>query len=162
MRYLAVLTLTFVLASSTAGVALAQETPTEVGRRAVDIERGLMSPFCPGLTLYTCTSPAAAEWRRDIHEMVGAGMTDPEIRERLQARVPGFDISGQPAGERSWTLPVTAGILATLLFFVAVWRIRRSEDDGDGDDGEPERLDDDEAEALDARIDAELELLDAA
>ncbi|MCA9604255.1 MAG: cytochrome c-type biogenesis protein CcmH [Myxococcales bacterium] len=154
--------LTILLATSlAAGSALAQETSAEAARRAVDLERELMSPFCPGLTLYSCTSPNAAVWRSDIHAMVRQGVSSEEIRTRLQARVPGFDLTGRPAGDRSWTLPVAAGVLATLLLVVALARMRRRRP---GDTEEP--LDTAEPgtddESLEARIDEELENLDAA
>ncbi|MEZ4340969.1 MAG: hypothetical protein R3B82_30460, partial [Sandaracinaceae bacterium] len=68
---------------------------------------------------------------------------------------------GRPAGDRSWTLPVAAGVLATLLLVVALARMRRRRP---GDTEEP--LDTAEPgtddESLEARIDEELENLDAA
>ncbi len=152
----AALLLAVVLAARTGH---AQAPPDDAGRRAVSLERELMSPFCPGLTLYSCTSPSAAEWRRDIHSMVRSGLDDTEIRARLQARVPGFDLTGRPAGNRSWTLPVAAGVLATLLLAIAAYRLRprrRAAAVPEDDETEPEE------DALDARIDEALEELDAA
>ena len=45
-------------------------------RRAQRLADDLKSPFCPGKTLKTCTSPNAAKVRRDIQEMVLQGMSD--------------------------------------------------------------------------------------
>ena len=48
-------------------------------RRAQRLADDLKSPFCPGKTLKTCTSPNAAVVRRDIQEMVLKGMSDEAI-----------------------------------------------------------------------------------
>lgn len=162
MRTLSALGAALVSIALATGVAHAQgETPAQAARRAVDLERELMSPFCPGLTLYSCTSSNAAAWRADIHAMVRQGMTNGEIRARLQARVPGFDLTGRPAGDRSWVLPLAAAVLATLLLVVALARMRRRRrDEPPADDAEPTDAAADET--LEARIDEELEHLDTA
>jgi cytochrome c-type biogenesis protein CcmH/NrfF len=149
------------LLATLAAAALAVATPLAVqaqdaeARRAVAIERETMSPFCPGMTLYTCPSPAAGEWRRDIRQWVDEGLGEREIRARLQARVPDFDLSGRPAGDRSWTLPVAAGVLATLLLVVVAVRVRRR-----GGDPEPPEEAGRGPDDLDARLDRELEALE--
>src|SRR5690606_7766162 len=54
--------------------ALAQsavsETPDEQSRRAAEIYKTTMSPFCPGRTIDACPSPYATEWRDDIRQWV--------------------------------------------------------------------------------------------
>lgn len=157
----AVLALSLVLVGGLLSVpARADEPSAAQSRRAVAIERETMSPFCPGMTLYTCPSPNASRWRSDIREMLDEGLDETEIRARLQARAPGFDLSGQPAGGRSWTLPALAGALATLLLALVAWRLRRGRAPGAreaaGDEGS-EREDD---PRLDARLEDELAALE--
>ena len=131
---------------------LAQETPDE-GRQVQAIVRNTASPFCPGKTLNSCPSPKAGEWRRDIREWVVDGVPEPEIRDRLQARVPGFDLSIPPV-KSGWVIPVIALALSTLWFVVMARRFR----------GRGVKTRKVEARAqnrnLDARLDEELAALD--
>lgn len=132
--------------------APAEEGPSE-GRQVQTIVRNTVSPFCPGKTLDSCPSPKAGEWRRDIREWVTEGVPNAEIRERLQARVPGFDL-GIPSVKSGWLIPVVAVALSTSWLIVMVRRfrvrsIRRSES-----------LSAHQDHALDARLDEELALLD--
>lgn len=88
-------------------------------RQVQTIVRTTNSPFCPGKTLDSCPSPRAAEWRQDINSWVGEGVPESEIRERLQKRVPSFDLSVAPV-KSGWIIPVVAVLLSTLwLVFVA-------------------------------------------
>jgi len=100
----------------------AAEAPAE-GRQVQAIVRNTASPFCPGKTLNSCPSPKAGEWRRDIRAWVGEGVAEPEIRDRLQARVPGFDLSIPPV-KSGWVIPLIAVALSTLWFVVMAWRFR--------------------------------------
>lgn len=130
----------------------AQDVPTE-SRQAQVIVRNTASPFCPGKTLDSCPSPKAAEWRQDVHQWVAQGVPQDEIRDRLQARVPGFDLSIPPV-KWGWVIPVLALALSTLWFVVMARRVRR----GKGSRrpaSAPERED-----SLDARLDQELAQLD--
>lgn len=131
---------------------LAQETPDE-GRQVQAIVRNTASPFCPGKTLNSCPSPKAGEWRRDIREWVVDGVPEPEIRDRLQSRVPGFDLSIPPV-KSGWVIPVIALALSTLWFVVMARRFR----------GRGVKTRKVEARAqnrnLDARLDQELAALD--
>jgi cytochrome c-type biogenesis protein CcmH/NrfF len=130
----------------------AKDAPAE-GRQVQSIVRNTASPFCPGKTLNSCPSPKAGEWRRDIRAWVGEGVPEPEIRDRLQARVPGFDLSIPPV-KSGWVIPVIAVALSTLWFVVMARRFR-----GRGTRNpqvEAGRQDD----GLDARLDQELAALD--
>ena len=109
------------LALGCASVA-AEAGPNE-GRQVQAIVRNTASPFCPGKTLNSCPSPKAGEWRRDIREWVVDGVPEPEIRDRLQARVPGFDLSIPPV-KSGWVIPVIALALSTLWFVVMAHRFR--------------------------------------
>jgi cytochrome c-type biogenesis protein CcmH/NrfF len=132
--------------------ASAEETPAE-SRQVQSIVRKTASPFCPGKTLDSCPSPKAGEWRRDIREWVGEGVSEPEIRDRLQARVPGFDLSIPPV-KSGWVIPVIAVVLSTWWFVAMARRFRRR--DTSGQEVEARMQD----PTLDARLDEELALLD--
>jgi cytochrome c-type biogenesis protein CcmH/NrfF len=71
------------------------EVSGEVTRKATSISRQTMSPFCPGRTLADCPSEYAAEWRRDIRQMVAEGKSASEIQAELESRV-GGNLSGIP------------------------------------------------------------------
>ena len=130
----------------------AEDAPDD-GRQVQAIVRNTASPFCPGKTLNSCPSPKAGEWRRDIREWVVDGVPEPEIRDRLQARVPGFDLSIPPV-KSGWVIPVIALALSTLWFVVMARRFR-------GRGAKTRRV---EVHAqdrnLDARLDQELASLD--
>jgi cytochrome c-type biogenesis protein CcmH/NrfF len=116
-------------------------------------EFAMLSPFCPGKTLNSCPSPKAGEWRRDIREWVGEGVPEPEIRDRLQARVPGFDLSIPPV-KSGWVIPVVAVVLSTWWFVVMARRFRRRSV------AKPKVEAPTQDPALDTRLDEELALLD--
>ena len=142
---------TVLLALACAG-ASAEDAPNE-GRRVQSIVRHTASPFCPGKTLDSCPSPKAGEWRRDIHRWVSDGVSEPEIRDRLQARVPGFDLSIPPV-KSGWVIPAIAVVLSTFWLIVMARRFYR----GSQRRSEPTRFE--ASEALDARLDDELTQLD--
>ncbi len=127
---------------------------TGESRQAQAIVRTTNSPFCPGKTLDSCPSPRAAEWRQDINGWVADGMPEAEIRDRLQERVPGFDLSPAPV-KSGWVIPAIAVLLSTL-WLIIVGRSfaqppppRRSRPPGPGQDA-----------SLDTRLDEELARLD--
>ncbi len=128
------------------------EPPTE-GRQVQSIVRNTASPFCPGKTLDSCPSPKASAWRRDIQTWVADGVPEPEIRTRLQARVPGFELTLPPV-KAGWVIPLAAVSLSTLWFVVMAWRMRSRRRPGSLR-AEYVRSDD-----LDDRLDHELALLD--
>jgi cytochrome c-type biogenesis protein CcmH/NrfF len=97
---------------------------TGASREAVGIIRSTASPFCPGKTLDSCPSSKAAEWRQDVHDWTRAGVTPEEVRARLQARAPGFDLSVRPA-RWSGLIPLLALLLSTLLMWLVARRILR-------------------------------------
>lgn len=130
----------------------AEEAPTE-SRQVQSIVRNTLSPFCPGKTLDSCPSPRAGEWRRDIRTWVEEGVPEPEIRDRLQARVPTFGLDIPPV-KSGWVIPVAAVVLSTLWFVVMTRRFRRRVAP------KPRVEDRVEAQDLDARLDEELAALD--
>lgn len=149
------LAFTIVLFSLGCSTAPAEDASADESRQVQSIVRNTLSPFCPGKTLNSCPSPRAGEWRRDIRTWVEEGVPEPEIRGRLQARVPTFDLNIPPV-KSGWIIPVSAVALSTLWFVVMVRRFR-------GRAGQKRQFD---VEApprdqnLDARLDEELAALD--
>ncbi len=115
---------------------------TERSRRAYALGGDLMSPFCPGRTLTDCPSPNAAAWREEIRAWVDAGVSDAEIRARLQARIPETDLSAVPRGPLGWVLPGLILLAGLGILTAALRRVTRAA-------GEPE---------LDPELEAELRL----
>lgn len=124
---------------------------TDDNRTVQSIVRTTNSPFCPGKTLDSCPSPRAAEWRTDIHDWVAADVPSSEIRDRLQQRVPGFDLSPKPLAF-GWIIPLLALAVSTLWFLVASRRVRRR--------AAPVPAAPDSDPSFDARLDQELAQLD--
>lgn len=137
------------------GLAQAQSTAAEQVERA-RVEQSLMgsimSPFCPGKTIDSCPSPRAEVWRHDIRQWVSEGESGEQIRARLQARTPNFDISGRPGVTWDWALPVAAMALATLWL---ASRVRR-----DKGTPPPSATSETKRDALDERLDRELSQAD--
>ena len=149
LRIATILTLLLAFAGASAS---AEETPAE-SRQVQSIVRNTASPFCPGKTLNSCPSPKAGEWRRDIREWVVAGVPEPEIRDRLQARVPSFDLSIPPV-KSGWVIPLIAVVLSTLWFIVMARKFRGRGGPRRQPEAPPQNQD------LDARLDEELAALD--
>jgi cytochrome c-type biogenesis protein CcmH/NrfF len=148
------LALAWLLAALSVTAAAWSEPATEdQARRAHAIANQVMSPFCPGSTVATCTSPRAAEWRADILTWVKEGHSEAEIRTRLQQRVPGKDLSGTATSAWSWGLPAVVVVAGGSLL---IWLLRRFVRTRPRP--EPESASGDSE--LDERLDRELERLD--
>ena len=100
-------------------------------RRAQKLADDLKSPFCPGKTLKTCTSPSAAVVRRDIQNMVRDGMSDQEIIEALKKTHDreGFSVANP---EQPWVtifVPFIPFVIlaGAMLFIVRKWQKPPSE-----------------------------------
>lgn len=130
-----------------------EDAPSE-GKQVQSIVRNTASPFCPGKTLDSCPSPKAAEWRQDVHRWVEEGVPETQIRDRLQARVPGFDLSIPPV-KWGWVIPALAVMLSTLWFVVMARRMKKKRG---GSDQASELAQ--TGDFLDARLDDELAQLD--
>jgi len=149
------LAVALILSSSLAVPAFADDG------RAQDIAEQLESPFCPGRTISSCTSPAAAQWRVDIQTWVGEGVPSPEIKARLEARA-GRDLSFVPQDDGFYGL-LALGALASLgaIGFIT-YRVRRRDErelatsSEDDDEDQDEVLSSEQDAELDARLDAEL------
>lgn len=102
-----------VLASGVASAAQTESAEEQV-RRAAEISKTTMSPFCPGRTVDACPSPNATAWREDIRKWVAEGVSTEEIRHRLKARAD-QDLSGAPSTALDAVLPVLATVLSLVL-----------------------------------------------
>jgi cytochrome c-type biogenesis protein CcmH/NrfF len=81
----------------------------DLDRRARQLCMELMSPFCPGQSLYVCRSSQAAVVREEIRERLAAGESSEAIVESLVARY-GESIRGAPRnrgfGRLAWLTPI--------------------------------------------------------
>lgn len=136
-----------------AACVLGAEDPVDQARRSDRIANTFMSPFCPGRTLADC--PRAGEWREDIREWVQQGLTTEQIREKLQARTPDFNLSGSPQSTTGRVTPFIVGLLSIGLLVLAVRTFLRRP----GPAPEAKEPAEDSSE-LDARLDKELDELD--
>lgn len=163
VRLLRSLVLSAALALTVAGSSFAQESAAVPG---VDAERArqeaqvlfreVMSPYCPGLTLADCPSPAAFELRRDIDARLQRGESRQAIIDELVARYGTellSDPSGTPIGRIVWGVPIVLSILAALGLALFV---RRATHAGEGASAPPAA----EPSTARSRLDEELAALD--
>ncbi|MEZ4442600.1 MAG: cytochrome c-type biogenesis protein CcmH [Polyangiaceae bacterium] len=147
-RLLGGLALALVLVVSSAAAATNED-------RATAIAEQLESPFCPGRTIAACTSPAAADWRREIQGWVDQGVASEEIRARLSERA-GRDLRFVPQQDAFYS-GIALGAVASILALVVLrQRARRWASAGAKEEVPPLALSSEEDAELDARLDAEL------
>jgi cytochrome c-type biogenesis protein CcmH/NrfF len=126
----------------------------EPSRRAAELSSQIMSPFCPGKTLDSCTSPNAAEWRGEIRQWVDEGVSSDEIRRRLEQRA-GAPLRTTPVGSHASFMVVATALLGGGILVVFGHRVLRrprtieAATEGSAADG-----------VSDERLDQELALLD--
>jgi cytochrome c-type biogenesis protein CcmH len=98
-----------------------------------------MSPFCPGRTLATCTSWAAAVLRDEIAMRIAQGEPPEAVRADLISRY-GSAISGEPPmsgpGLIVWVFPAVLALLLSAAVTVALSPRRATADAGTHADGE--------------------------
>lgn len=100
----------------------AAETPQETATR---LSKQIMSPFCPGATVYDCPSDTATDLREEIEVMARSGMDDEAILTRLEDEY-GPNLSATPQGGAAWPaygLPAAALVagLAGILLAARRW-----------------------------------------
>jgi len=148
-------------------VVCAQEAPMssedeeQIDRRARRISSQVMSPFCPGRVLSECPSPSAGEWREDIRTWLEDGVPAPEIRERLESRVPDANLRGRPKSSGGWTI-VFIGLALSLLLPALLLRkrLKRGGDSAQAGANKAASEKGKASDAMDARLDEELNQLD--
>ena len=64
--------------------AAERQAKADASKRVNRISDQLKSPFCPGKTLLTCTSPQAYELRKEMSQMIIDGRSDDEILAALR------------------------------------------------------------------------------
>jgi cytochrome c-type biogenesis protein CcmH/NrfF len=124
------------------------ESPDEQLRRAQDLSRTTMSPFCPGRTLDACPSEYATQWRRDIRQWISEGVSTEEIRNRLKQRTD-HDLTGAPSTALDSVLPVLVTVLSLGLLVVLLRVLVRPDKKvaaaGSGAEGAAKRVPDESA-----------------
>lgn len=131
-----------VLAVLPAGALKAQEE-IDVGSRSARLSQRVMSPFCPGKTLYHCPSSSATEMRLEMTRWMEQGLSEDDIVRRLEEQMPGFDFT--PPAATSGLFWV-AWIVATLFLVLAAFRLVRRRPAGAADGEEADTDDDEEYE----------------
>ena len=159
MSRLVSLALLLTVLGATPSASHAQEVPAPEyvdpnlsAQCALALNRQTRSPFCPGRTLDDCPSPRAEEWRLDIRAWTDEGVSSAEIQERLQARVPGFELwPSESLG--TWLLPLALLLGALPVFYIARRARGRGEDEAPTTEPEKDELDEQLEDEL-ARLDA--------
>ena len=89
-------------------------------RQAQEISETVMSPFCPGLTLSSCTSGQAQELRSEIRTRVLSGEDPESLKSELVAKY-GDTITGQPKpGSIGQTAPVFFILLGIIVLVFGI------------------------------------------
>jgi cytochrome c-type biogenesis protein CcmH len=105
------------------GRPAADQLSAEQEVKAAAIARQTMSPFCPGRTLADCPSEYAAEWRRDIRQLLAEGKSPVEIQDELERRA-GANLSGSPARDTSYWIPAAFALLGVGVLGAIFVRLR--------------------------------------
>lgn len=100
--------------SAVAQSAPAQAGTEDLGRRVQRLSDELRSPFCPGKTLMTCTSPQAYHLRQEMTELVQAGYSDEDIVAELKVRY-GADIANPPQPWYTAIVPALPFVFGALM-----------------------------------------------
>ena len=100
----------------------ADAVDVEQSRLARQIADDLMSPFCPGRTLYHCPSPNATAVKEEIRGWLAAGVAPDEVRSRLRVRF-GEVLQSRPRSSLGWIVALAALALVGLGF---IWGLRRA------------------------------------
>jgi cytochrome c-type biogenesis protein CcmH/NrfF len=125
-------------------------------RRAQDISRTTMSPFCPGRTLDACPSEFATQWREDVRTWIAEGVSTDEIRKRLEERTD-RDLSGAPSTALDGVMPILVVVLSGLLLVLLLRALLKR---GKGTPEPKPKVANADPRALDRRLDDELNSLD--
>lgn len=131
---------------STAQVSATQPTPEMEARATKRINRlsdELKSPFCPGKTLLTCTSPEAFKLRREMRQLIFKGYSDDDIMRELRSSF-GERLENPPQPWFTVIIPILpfvfGGILALAMLFYWLSSSKRSRSDAEA----PEEVEHDE------------------
>lgn len=115
---------------------------------ANQVNQQVLSPFCPGKTLAMCTSPAAADVRRDIQVWAAEGKKVDEIKEKLFKEYGEEYKMLEPPWWDNFGLFIGIGF-AFLLFASAIVFISRGKKTGKSPDEDDATDDEDEDDSPD-------------
>lgn len=111
-----------------AGGAITPVDASQARAEAQALFREVMSPFCPGLTLADCPSPAAFDLRNEIDARLKRGESRQAILDELVAAY-GPQLLADPSdtalGRVVWGVPLVLSALAALAVTVFVRRATR-------------------------------------
>lgn len=114
-----------VAATATAALAAGRGPDPAAIPTADEVERRVMSPFCPGLTLSDCPTTQAAELRGRIAGRIDAGGTNEEIDRWLVGSY-GESVLARPRGPAAFLVPLAALMTGTALLVIGVSRWARA------------------------------------
>ena len=130
----ALLVLSAVVVGVGPGGAAAQEGADhlEVARQARQLAGEIMSPFCIGRTLEDCPSPAAAAVREQLRVWLASGLTEDDIKARLDREFGAMlpenyrpTLASVPDGAVGWVVPILILIAGAALLVTVVVRLQR-------------------------------------
>jgi len=118
------------------GMAQSGPEDLELARQSRALSGQIMSPFCPGRTLSDCPSPNAAEQRDRIHSWLAAGVSETEIKARLERELGQLmalnsddrispTLSAVPEGAAGWIVPILVLIAGAAVLITVLVRLQR-------------------------------------
>ena len=119
--------------------AAERQAKADASKRVNRISDQLKSPFCPGKTLLTCTSPQAYELRKEMAQMIIDGRSDQEILAALRDSF-GEKLENPPQPWYTVLVPILPFVFGGL---IAVWvfsswlRGSRSSSDAEEEEATP-------------------------
>jgi cytochrome c-type biogenesis protein CcmH len=116
--------LALVAVALTTALAAPAARAGDPSQTAAEISAGVMSPFCPGLTLQDCPSDAARRLRDRIERWVRGGASREQIMARLR-RDYGPGIAAMPPAEGSGLLAWLVPAAAVLVGGAGAWWLAR-------------------------------------
>lgn len=146
--YLRLASFAYVILVAVLPGALHAQEAIDIGSRSARLSQRVMSPFCPGKTLYHCPSSAATDMRLEMTGWMEEGMSEEDIVRRLEEQMPGFDFTPAPA-----TSGLFWGVwlVATLFLILAALRLVRRKSAADEDEYADEESD--ESDEYERRLD---------
>jgi cytochrome c-type biogenesis protein CcmH len=96
-------------------VALAsQRIDPDAKPKAEEVERRVMSPFCPGVLLADCQSRQSGDLKERIGEKVTAGWNNRQIDSWLVSNY-GSDVLANPRGFLPWAIPAAVVLIGAFI-----------------------------------------------
>lgn len=110
----------------TPSTALSKDSSEAVYNKLSQIESTLMSPYCPGLLLRDCPSPAATELKEEIRTELSHGKSVQEIEDALFARFGEAKLRSAPpmrgVGLLAWVVPLGVFLIGITIVVFRLFR----------------------------------------